>query len=160
MTNTSDNLFSKKCICVDVDGTLADNSHRQGFLRNGKKNWKAYNEMMAEDGVHHDVVELVKMYHHAGYKVIIVTAREGSDKLKSVTLEWLKVKANVLQYAEKVMFRDDKDYRDDSVVKKEILDVLRSEGYDVKVAIDDRDRVCAMWRENGIRCLQVQPGNF
>jgi len=28
------------------------------------------------------------------------------------------------------------------------------------MVFDDRDKVVNMWRENGIPCLQVAPGNF
>jgi predicted secreted acid phosphatase len=153
-------VINMKTVVVDVDGTLADNTHRQGYLRNKPKNWKAYNENMPSDGVHEDIVDLVRSYYKLGYKIIIVTAREGSDRIRAVTMDWLSTKANVLVYTEKVMFRQDKDFRDDSIVKKEILDQLRLEGYDVKIAIDDRNKVCQMWRENGIRCLQVADGNF
>jgi hypothetical protein len=52
------------------------------------------------------------------------------------------------------------DYRDDSIVKKELLDQIRKDGYNPLLAFDDRDRVVKAWRECGIRCLQVAEGNF
>jgi acid phosphatase class B len=153
-------MKTKRTLVCDLDGTIADNKNRQQYLRNGPKNWKAYNAAMADDGVYWDIVNLVQMYHDAGWTIVFVTAREGSPKIKEMTMDWLTNKAKVIHLGDKVVFRGDKDYRDDSVVKKEILDTLRSEGYDVQIALDDRDRVVAMWRENGVRCLQVQPGEF
>ena len=32
--------------------------------------------------------------------------------------------------------------------------------YDVLCVFDDRNQVVDMWREIGLKCLQVQPGDF
>ena len=52
------------------------------------------------------------------------------------------------------------DRRDDSIVKKEMLDLIRRSGFEPKMVFEDRDRVVKMWRENGVRCLQVANGDF
>jgi len=51
------------------------------------------------------------------------------------------------------------DNRKDSIVKYEILQELIKEYY-IEYVFDDRDQVVKMWREAGLRCLQVAPGNF
>lgn len=61
---------------------------------------------------------------------------------------------------DKLLMRKDKDYRQDCIIKKEMLDKLREEGYNPVVAFDDRQQVVDMWRENGLICCQVAPGNF
>jgi soluble P-type ATPase len=55
--------------------------------------------------------------------------------------------------------RKDGDNRNDTVVKREILEELIKTRY-IVAALDDRNRVVKMWRESGIKCLQVQEGNF
>lgn len=45
------------------------------------------------------------------------------------------------------------DRRDDTVVKKEILDLLPKER--IAFVIDDRPRVVRMWKENGLRVIPV-----
>jgi hypothetical protein len=50
------------------------------------------------------------------------------------------------------------DFRPDEVLKKEWLDEVGPEN--IKMIFDDRDKVVKMWRDNGITCLQVAPGNF
>ena len=52
------------------------------------------------------------------------------------------------------------DFRDDSVIKLELLAQMRADGFDPVLAFDDRDRVVAAWRSAGIRCLQVADGAF
>jgi len=52
------------------------------------------------------------------------------------------------------------DHRPDHTVKAEILSHLRGRGYNLRIAIDDRDQVVQMWRRNGVLCLQCAPGDF
>ena len=55
--------------------------------------------------------------------------------------------------------RGAEDHRPDHVVKREIL----NNGIDktkVWFVLDDRKSVVDMWRKSGLRCLQVQEGDF
>ena len=53
------------------------------------------------------------------------------------------------------MMRGDDDYRPDWEVKQEMLDRMRDEGLDPKIAVDDRPSVVMMWRDNGLTCFDV-----
>lgn len=55
--------------------------------------------------------------------------------------------------------RKDGDYRADDVVKGEWLDDLPHMLRPV-LAFDDRKRVVDMWRARGVKCCQVEPGDF
>ena len=48
----------------------------------------------------------------------------------------------------------------DDVLKKKWLDDLFPNIDDITCVFDDRDKVVQMWRDNGISCFQVAPGNF
>lgn len=52
------------------------------------------------------------------------------------------------------------DHRPDDIVKREILDQMRADGWRPVMAFDDRARVVKMWREAGIPCAQVAEGDF
>jgi hypothetical protein len=56
--------------------------------------------------------------------------------------------------------RKNNDHREDSIVKQEMLDKIRLDGYNPTLVFDDRARVVEMWRKNGIKCFQVAEGNF
>jgi hypothetical protein len=52
------------------------------------------------------------------------------------------------------------DHRQDNFIKFEILEQIRHEYGEPFMVFDDRDQVVNMWRENGVRCMQVAPGDF
>ena len=56
--------------------------------------------------------------------------------------------------------RAEGDRRQDDLVKSDLLDKIRIDGFDPVIAFDDRDKVVKMWRERGLRCLQVDRGDF
>jgi hypothetical protein len=56
--------------------------------------------------------------------------------------------------------RKDGDFRPDDVVKKEIFNKIKEDGFTPQLAFDDRDQVVKMWREMGIPCYQVREGKF
>lgn len=47
------------------------------------------------------------------------------------------------------------------LIKKEMIEICEKKlGGKIVMAIDDRDSVVKMWRENGITCLQCAYGDF
>lgn len=145
----------RDCWIFDMDGTLANSDHRKKWVMQKPKNWPAWNAGMAHDPPHNDIVQFARIADEKGIAVVICSGRE--DVYREVTENWLK-KHNVPFV--KTYMRKKKDYRDDSIVKKELLEDIRADGYNPILAFDDRDRVVKAWRECGIRCLQVAEGNF
>ena len=56
--------------------------------------------------------------------------------------------------------RSSKDFRPDNEIKQEIYDNEILGKFNIEIVLDDRDRVVDMWRENGLRVLQVAEGDF
>lgn len=154
MINDQQKRNQRKTVIFDVDGTLANNEHRQVWVRSKPRNWKAYNATMADDKPIHNIIHLTHLLRDH-YTVIIVTARSMDER--DVTLAWLK-QHNV--HYDHIYFRAAKDYRDDTIVKSEILDKIIEAGHDPAMVFDDRNKVVNMWRERGIQCLQVNNGDF
>jgi hypothetical protein len=147
-----------KVILVDMDGTIADSDHREHYLYVRPKNWTAYYSEALMDTPYEDIIWLVKTLKEAGNTILIVTAR--SDEYRGVTEQWLIEKAGLEGVYDRVYMREEGDYRDDNIVKREILKNIRLDGYDPYMALDDRGMVVDMWREEGIRCLQVKDGGY
>lgn len=152
------NMTEKKCILVDVDGTLANLEHRLGFIRTKPKNWKAFFNACIHDQPYEDIVWLVKTLKAAGNIILIVSAR--SENERDMTTQWLNTVAGLEGIYDKIYLREKNDYRDDSIVKEEILDKIYSDGYNPYMVLDDRDRVVQKWRSLGLRCLQVKNGDY
>jgi hypothetical protein len=141
------------CIIVDIDGTLAHMTDRSPY---------DYSKV-SSDVVDGNVAEIVRRYANArsvmdevpDTYVIIVSGRENDCKLE--TSQWLE--ANGIPYDEFYM-RQAGDFRDDRIVKKEIYDQYIKPRFNVRFVLDDRDRVVKMWREEGLKVLQVAEGDF
>ena len=76
------------------------------------------------------------------------------------TETWLRDIAGVGDLYERLYMRPEQDYRQDNVIKSEILDQMHADGYSPTIVVDDRQQVVDMFRSRGLRVLQVAPGNF
>lgn len=146
------------CSIFDIDGTLANCDHRRHFVASKPKNWMAFRRGMALDQPNHDVIWLLKTMKAAGCVVLIASGRGEEDR--EVTENWLRDVAGVGDLYERLYMRPERDYRQDDVIKSEILDQMHADGYHPTIAVDDRNQVVNMWRARGLRCLQVAPGDF
>lgn len=145
-----------KVVLFDVDGTLADISHRRIFLERSPPDWKLFNSSIVDDVPNTPIVELYRALWSASlYELILVTGR--MERYRQVTEDWLNEFSIPFS---RIIFRHDDDFREDSIVKEEFLDVLKDEGKTILFVVDDRKQVVDMWRRNGITCLQCAEGNF
>jgi predicted kinase len=130
---------------VDVDGTLA-------LL--GARSPHAWHRV-GEDAPNPPVVELVRALRGAGNAIVVVSGRDGVAR--EATLAWLdrhRIPHDAL------LMRPRGDNRRDSVVKRELFETRIRRTWQVKGVLDDRDQVVRMWRELGLTCAQVAPGDF
>ena len=140
---------------LDVDGTVADLTHRRVHVATKPKNWPAFEKTMHLDTPIQHVIDAAMELKDAGWTVVIMTGRGAQNK--EVTEEWL-AKHGVRYDA--IYTRAFKDYRRDDIVKHELLQQAREDGYDPTIVFDDRDQVVRMWRANGIFCVQTAEGDF
>lgn len=141
----------KKAIWVDIDGTLADCSHRVHHVQSGKKNWPAFFEGIPNDKPIEQIIWLSNLLFEE-LPVILCSGRSEDERI--VTEAWL-AKYGV-SYT-KLYMRQSKDYRPDHIVKLELLEHIRKDGYDIFFAIDDRQQVVDATREAGLFVLQCDP---
>jgi len=140
---------------VDIDGTLTNASHRQHLVQGSNKNWMKFYEGMVADTPHEDIIQIVNNWYFNGATILLCSGRPSEYRL--LTKMWLE--NHLVNYHELYM-RKTKDYRSDDIIKLELLDQMKIDGYNPTIALDDRDRVVKAWRSVGIRCLQVAEGNF
>lgn len=93
--------------------------------------------------------------------VIFLSGRE--DSCAAVTNSWLADAGWDSRETEGVvgpLMRKTGDRRPDFEVKYDLFNEHVRGRYDVIFALDDRNQVVRLWRDMGIKCLQVQDGDF
>jgi hydroxymethylpyrimidine pyrophosphatase-like HAD family hydrolase len=144
-----------KIIVFDIDGTLANCEHRQHHVRQKPKRWDLFNKNIPGDTPHDDIIWLFKMLANGDTTMLIASGR--GEENRPETVEWLNQNG---VFCTKLYMRPAKDSRPDNIIKAEILEQIRAEHGEPYMVFDDRNQVVDMWRENGVRCLQVAPGAF
>jgi len=168
--------MSTKLYCFDLDGTLADLTHRLHYIKNPlrndnsdeiiekgpefikkhqnwKPNWDRFFEEVDKDTPIQWVIDLLDIVRRKG-AVLILSGRSGITETK--TREWLK-RYNILY--DYLIMRPVKNHKPDYLLKKWMLedflrDFLLDKDFQVQFIVDDRSSVIKMWRENGYNVLQ------
>lgn len=163
----------KGTIFVDIDGTVADLSHRRVYLQSHPKNYPAFEKGIPLDKPIPHIIAAVRKLFFAGWTVVMCSGR--SENTREATEEWLENNGVFYQalYMRKafevdadgntVIARSGKpkpDHRRDNIVKYELLLEARADGFDPDIVFDDRNQVVEMWRANGIAVVQVAEGDF
>lgn len=153
----------KDLIICDLDGTLADCSHRRHHVENKPKNWDAFYAGVEEDK-HVSPVRILLENLLEGtpdglnkFNIAFVTGRP--ERCRADTARWLLYECDLAHYQYALYMRKDGDFRADYIVKQEILDAHIDKDR-VLFVLDDRKQVVDMWRRNGLVCFQVAPGDF
>ena len=144
-----------RCYLFDLDGTLADITHRLPHIQKTPKDWDAFFADCPGDAPISHIIELAQDLMRAGAGVVFVSGR--SDQVRAETLEWLY---NHVGASRTLYMRKAGDHRPDHIIKGELLDQIVADGYEPIMAFDDRNQVVEMWRAKGIPCAQVADGNF
>jgi predicted kinase len=149
---------ARKCILVDIDGTMA--------LMNGRGPFEWWR--VGEDLPNQAIVDLVWAYYRSPWvKDVELIFMSGRDEVcRPETTKWLtELGFPVNQFTGIKLFMrpslpDGVQQPADHVVKLALFDEHIRYNYNVQFVLDDRNQVVDMWRELGLTCLQVAPGDF
>jgi hypothetical protein len=132
-------------IICDLDGTLALFGDRNPYDRD-----------FENDKPNIPVVETVKRFYPS-HEIIFCSGRQ--EKVRAQTQEFIaRVFGNKFKYT--LFMRQTGDFRQDSIIKKEIYDNYIWGQYNILFILDDRQSVCKMWRSLGETVFQVAEGNY
>ena len=137
-----------RIVICDIDGTIAIHDGDRGHFE-----WA----LVTNDKYNKPICSLVDMIMFSGTLVLFVSGR--NEAARESTLDWLRELWPGVEH-EHLLMRADKDFRADTIVKREIYEREIEPNFEVICVIDDRDSVVAMWREIGLTCLQVALGDF
>ena len=158
----------KNTVIFDLDGTLAfiDKRRIKAGSPSGKSpspskmDWDVFFDPknIDLDLPNHAVIAMAQTLKAAGHRIIILSGR--SKGTKDATNAWLKkfnVPCDILKM--RPTSRDFMFMPDDKL-KQMWLDKLFTDKSDIICVFDDRQKVVDMWRDNGLTCMQVAPGDF
>lgn len=170
-----------KWVICDIDGTLADISHRLHFVKktcydcgnfhdgqncsaggvHDKKDWKSFFSEMINDTVRTDIRDIVLDYKEKGYSIIFVSGRP--DNYRDETKYWLSnVAFKNTKFVEgedyaTILMRRAGDRRPDNETKEDILKT-HFELEDIECVMDDRPRCIRVWKEAGLKVIDCGDG--
>ncbi|MBW5485897.1 AAA family ATPase [Streptomyces bambusae] len=133
-------------VLCDIDGTLALRGDRgpYDFTR------------CEEDVLNVSVRQALHSFRRADGDVVVLLSGRGEEH-RERTESWLR--RHEVPYDE-LWMRARGDHRRDDLVKAELFDAHVRHRYAVRVSLDDRDRVVAVWRRMGLPTWQVNYGDF
>lgn len=139
-------------VIFDCDGTLVNVEsvahHVTGKIRNFHRFHRESVNCPPNDHVIRGAVEA----YESGQAILIVTARVF--KYCWETMFWLT--HNLPVPYEQLYMRQNNDFRQDGIIKEEILDLIKADGYNVIHAWDDNPAVIEVWERNGIPTTKVE----
>jgi len=128
-----------KTYIVDIDGTLADLSHRLHHIQKEPKDWDAFFDGCEEDEPIQNVIDVVRQLGTTqGNRIVYLTGRP--ERVRGKTICWLS--KNGLPERNLVM-RKNGDHRPDTIAKRELLEKLQSEGHEIVGVFEDRPTIFA-----------------
>ena len=156
--DNKNNRVMDKWVIFDLDGTLAliDERRKLAEKENGKMDWDKFfdPDNIKLDKPNIPVIMMAQALTAFGYKIAIFSGR--SARTEDATKDWLHeqdIKFDILK------MRPERNFRPDEQLKLEWLNDMDWKD-DVEMVFDDRQKVVDMWREIGLTCAQVAPGNF
>jgi hypothetical protein len=151
---------NRKIVIADLDGTIALIEHRRHWLDAGKhpemnadERWRRFFAECVKDQANWPVIFTLQALGRAGYSIHIFSGR--SDEVRGQTHEWLY---NFFVPYDLLKMRGEGDFTPDEVLKRQWIREYNLE--EILCVFDDRAKVVAMWRELGLTCFQVAPGDF
>jgi hypothetical protein len=147
-------LGLKKIVVCDIDGTVADLSHRLQYAKGPEKNWDTFFSLLDGDTPRRDIYAQVReLADREGADLVFVTARP--EKYREATRNWL-IKHDHGKFVHIIMRRDN-DKRVDTEVKEDIYNQYLKQ-YEIVGVFDDRPSVIRMWQRNGLDVIDCGNG--
>ena len=152
----------KPLYIFDLDGTLALTEHRQHILDDKARpdRWKVFFAACVNDLPNVPVIETL---HRLRLMADVYIWSGRSSEVRKQTIDWLAEHTALMSHeVESILrMRDEGDFIPDEQLKEQWLKDLESDDRRRLVAVfDDRDKVVAMWRANGVPCFQVAQRAF
>lgn len=148
----SDQNRTGPTLCVDIDGVLADATHRQHLLESRWRDWDSFFEAADGDALLTEQSALLDTVA-ADHVIALVTARPAW--ISDLTIAWLAehdVRWDLL------VMRSNGDFRQSPAMKTAAVEQLVTRDLEPVLAMDDDARNVAAYQRLGIPCVYIHSG--
>lgn len=135
----------KEAIIIDLDGTVAKAQDRD-YMEMGEK--------LLDDLPNESLIQMIDCYvkHEKVYPIFVTGRSESSRKYSN---QWIKKHFKFSDFS--LFMREQNDFRQDFIIKKEIYQNQIQEKYQVLIVFEDRIPVVQMYRNDlNLFVLQTQ----
>lgn len=146
------NSFTKIVVC-DIDGTVADLTHRLQYAKGDTKDWKKFFSLLSEDTALMDVYNSARLLAEENDAALVFVSARPEDYRRE-TVQWLRDNGMNFDY---LVMRRKGDKRQDTDVKSDIYNRYLKQ-YSIVRVFDDRPSVIRMWQELGLEVEDVGEG--
>lgn len=147
-----------KIVIADLDGTIALIDHRRHWLDKEKhpelssdERWRLFFRDCVDDQPNEPVIEALLGLSN-NYEIHIFSGR--SDEVREATMMWLEYRVPYMR----LKMREAGDFTPDEELKRQWI--AEYDLSQILCVFDDRQKVVDMWRQLGLTCFQVAPGDF
>lgn len=141
-------MTDRKLVVFDIDGTIADNSHRQHFLE-GTPDWHSFFINCVHDTPIRSTLDLLELYlKDPSSRVELWTGRP--EWCRKLTTKWLYDNNVSIEHVDDIKMRPNTDFKPNWKIKQ-------GWAFDDKpfIAFDDDQTVVDMFADDGVACLKV-----
>ena len=140
---------------VDIDGVLADATHRQWHLDGPVRDWHGFFAAAGGDPLLADGADMVRALDER-LVVVLLTARPF--RLRGVTLDWLA--RHGVRWDLLALRGPTQDMVHSVRFKRQALGLLRERGFSPAFALEDDPRIVEMYAAEALPCVYVHSGYY
>lgn len=141
-------------IVFDVDGVLADPTHRLKYIQGQHPDWEKFFEESKDDAPIRAGLRLLLLHLRSTHRVELWTGR--SDRYRLMLESWL-LRFGMPRLPQ-IAMRPHGDHCPDVELKRRWVEEAGPEN--IELVFEDRSRFVDMYRSYGIVCYQTAPGEF
>ena len=143
-------------VVFDIDGVLSDAANRQHFIDGTtmRRDWNAFFEACGDDELLDDVAQLMHLLDD-DLRIVLLTGRP--IRVRRQTLAWLH--RYDLRW-DLLIMRDWGDYAAAREFKQDTIYLLRSAGFELRLAFEDDRRNHEMFKTEGVPCVYIHSGYY
>lgn len=144
-------------IVFDVDGVLADPTHRLKYIQQEKPDWEKFFEESKNDAPIRHGLRLLDLHLRVGElrNVELWTGRD--EKYRHILDNWL-LRFGLGFKPCRIRMRPHGDHCPDYELKRRWVDEVGPDN--IELVFEDHSQVVDMYRVLGIPCYQTAPGDF